>query len=104
MPVEVGPERRIAVAGRGVQAPLQRVARDEPRAGNDAIALTLTLGADVDQHRTIGHRLQRLMRPEPAEPAPGAVEQLVDRRAGRALRHRQAHSATWRVGDAPAPA
>ena len=57
MPIQVVAQRRIAVSGRWVEAPLQHVAGEEMGVWDDAVALTLTLGADVDQHRARGYRV-----------------------------------------------
>jgi hypothetical protein len=56
VPVDIAAEGRIRVTGHGVETPLEDVSRYEVRVGDDAVALALSLGPDVDQHGSGGDR------------------------------------------------
>lgn len=73
-PVEAFAQRRIAVSGRWVEAPLQRVARDKMGARYHAVALALVFGADVDQDRAADHGVARLLGFESSESAASGIE------------------------------
>jgi hypothetical protein len=71
-------ERVVSVRARRIEAPLEYVARDEVGAGHGAVSFVLSVGADVDQQRTLPHGGERLIRREPAQPPASVVEELLD--------------------------
>ena len=87
MPVDISAEGGIRMAGRWVESPLEDVARHELRVGDDAVALTLSLGPDIDQHRPGGDRVTRRRGIEPLQPTTSCGEQLVDRHPSTAFGH-----------------
>jgi hypothetical protein len=87
VPVDIAAEGRIRVTGHGVETPLEDVSRYEVRVGDDAVALALSLGPDVDQQGSGGDRVARRSRVEPLQPTASRGEQLVDRRPCTAFVH-----------------
>jgi hypothetical protein len=57
VPADVSAQGRVTVTRRGVETPLEDVARDEMRVGDDAVAVALALGPDVDHQRSGGDRV-----------------------------------------------
>ena len=73
------------MGARRVEPPLQHVAVDDDRAGEDAVALPLLRGPDVDDERARpGLRLE-VLGADPVEPAAALLEVPRDRRAVRGL-------------------
>jgi hypothetical protein len=87
VPIDISAEGRISVPGRRVKTPLEDVSRHEMRVGDDAVALTLSLGPDVDQHRSGGDCVTCRDGIEPLQPTAGRGEQLIDRHPGTAFGH-----------------
>ena len=87
VPVDISAEGRIRVTGRRVKTPLEDVAWHEVRVGDDTVAFTLSLGPDVDQHRSGGDCVTRRSRIEPLQPFASRGEQLIDRHPCTALGH-----------------
>ena len=61
-----------------VEAPLERVAREESSTRNAAVAASLGLRPNVDQNRSFRHRDLGLNGIEPLEPRARLVQQILD--------------------------
>ena len=93
----------IAPVRGGVQAPLEHVARNEPRTWDHAVALALGLGADVDQHCTRARRCVRLLGGYATQTRARLGQQLLDARhppraGSRSGSTSQAHSDRFQSG------
>jgi hypothetical protein len=73
-------ELGVAMCARWVQAPLEHVARNHVRAGDQPVERALAVGADVDQQRAVVDRRVRLRRRQPVQFRARRGEQLIDRR------------------------
>lgn len=66
------------MAAPGVESPLQLIAFDDERAGDQPVPLPQRRITDVDQQATGSGGRVRLLRREPVESEPYALQQLVD--------------------------
>ena len=69
----------VAPGAVGVEPPLEHRARDVERAGNDAVALAVDIGANVDEKGAPFDRRQRFTRFEPFDPRLRGFDQLFER-------------------------
>ena len=71
-------EVRVAPGAVGIGAPLEHGAGDVERSGQDAVALPVAVGPDVDQQRTRLHGAMGFGRCVANDPLSGAREQVVE--------------------------
>jgi hypothetical protein len=76
--IEIAPERRVAAPGSRIDPPLEHVAGAHTRAGDQSVALSLTVGTDVDEHRSLTRRAKGVPGRNPIEPPAGCRDEVVD--------------------------
>jgi len=76
--IEIAPERRVAAPGSRIDPPLEHIAGAHTRARDQSVALSLTVGTDVDEHRSLTRRAQGVPGRNPIEPPAGCRDEVVD--------------------------
>ncbi len=66
-----------------VGAPLENIALDEIRAGNEALRLTLAFRANIDDEAASAYGLEGFARRQPPQPFPSPGQERVDPRLSR---------------------
>jgi hypothetical protein len=79
--IEIAAESRVAVPGDRIDTPFEHIAGADTSAGDQPVALSLTVGTDVDEHRTLTRRIKGLPGRNPVKPPAGCRNEVVDSRA-----------------------
>jgi hypothetical protein len=79
--IEIAAEGRVAMPGSRIDTPFEHIAGAATSAGDQPVALSLTVGTDVDEHRTLTRRIEGLPGRNPVKPPAGCRNEVVDSRA-----------------------